>query len=340
MSSRKSYFLWAEYARMAELERRVESARRESQERVAEVRAEGQRAAKRATAIEQGLEATKARQGETEARLRASLASTKAELQVALAALEPEQSALASERVALKSARKALEVEQRARSEADQEVLTLRGRVMETEEFPQPVSELVALLPELGETVKTLEQDLETTKATVSRNAEELAKAREERHALEGDLDQIHSVAQLVVSEIFMSVPSTSAPAVQLVEVPDVVKDLELGRNFVDPIPLDVLPAVAETGDRLAGTSAIIVVGASELPGEVVDSAVPEVTVAVASGPSEGLAPASLEVALVVPSLPQPASPSPSLASGDPSFSGDMVQQFDATHRLSELTAA
>ena len=31
----------------------------------------------------------------------------------------------------------------------------------------------------------------------------------------------------------------------------------ELGRNFVDPIPLDVLPAVVETGDRLAGTSAI-----------------------------------------------------------------------------------
>ena len=31
----------------------------------------------------------------------------------------------------------------------------------------------------------------------------------------------------------------------------------ELGRNFVDPIPLDVLPAVAETGDRLAGTSTI-----------------------------------------------------------------------------------
>ena len=31
----------------------------------------------------------------------------------------------------------------------------------------------------------------------------------------------------------------------------------ELGRNFVDPIPLDVPPAVVEPGDRLAGTSAI-----------------------------------------------------------------------------------
>ena len=83
-----------------------------------------------------------------------------------------------------------------------------------------------------------------------------------------------------------------------------------------------------------------VAVGASELPGEVAALAAPEVTVAVAPGPSEGLTPASLEVALVVPSSPHPASPSPSLASGGPSFSGDVVQQFDATHRLSELTAA
>ena len=83
-----------------------------------------------------------------------------------------------------------------------------------------------------------------------------------------------------------------------------------------------------------------VAVGASELPGEVAVLAAPEVTVAVASGPSEGLAPASLEVALVIPSSPQPTSPSPSLASDGPSFTGDVVQQFDATHRLSELTAA
>ena len=61
---------------------------------------------------------------------------------------------------------------------------------------------------------------------------------------------------------------------------------------------------------------------------------------AIALGPSEGLASASREVALVVASSPQPASPSPSLASGGPSFIDDVVQQFDATHRLSELTAA
>ena len=61
--------------------------------------------------------------------------------------------------------------------------------------FLQPVSELVALLSELGGKVKTLEQDLETIKAPLSQNAEELAKSSEERCALEGDLDQICNVA-------------------------------------------------------------------------------------------------------------------------------------------------
>ena len=61
---------------------------------------------------------------------------------------------------------------------------------------------------------------------------------------------------------------------------------------------------------------------------------------AIAAGPSEGLALASRETALVVPSSPQPASPSPSLASSGPPFADDVVQQFDATHRLSELTIA
>ena len=60
--------------------------------------------------------------------------------------------------------------------------------------FLQPVSELVALLSELGGGVKTLERDLETIKATFSWNAEELAKSHEERCALEGDLDQIRNV--------------------------------------------------------------------------------------------------------------------------------------------------
>ena len=41
-----------------------------------------------------------------------------------------------------------------------------------------------------------------------------------------------------------------------------------------------------------------------------------------------------------MPSSPRPASPSPLLASGGPLLADDVVQQFDATHRLSELTAA
>ena len=137
MSSHKSHFLRAEHAWMAKLERWVESAHRESQDRAAEVaaaRAKGQCVAERATAAEQGLEATKARQVETKAGLQTSLANTEAALQEALAALEPERSALASEWAALDLARKALEAEQRARSEADQEVLVLRGWVMGTEE--------------------------------------------------------------------------------------------------------------------------------------------------------------------------------------------------------------
>ena len=54
--------------------------------------------------------------------------------------------------------------------------------------FLQPVSELVALLSELGGKVKSLEQDLEMVKKTFSRNIEELAKSCEE-------LDQIRNVA-------------------------------------------------------------------------------------------------------------------------------------------------
>ena len=74
--------------------------------------------------------------------------------------------------------------------------------------------------------MKSLEPDLETVKATFSRNAEKLAKSREERRALEGELDHIRNIAQLVISEVFGSAPSTSVPAVQLAEVPDVVQDL------------------------------------------------------------------------------------------------------------------
>ena len=95
---------------------------------------EGQRAAERAATAEQGLEAAKAHQAETEVGLWTSLADTEAALQESLVALESERSALVSERSALELVQKALESERKARSEADQEVLALRGRVMGTEE--------------------------------------------------------------------------------------------------------------------------------------------------------------------------------------------------------------
>ena len=43
--------------------------------------------------------------------------------------------------------------------------------------------------------MESLEQDLETAKATIGRNAKALAKSLEERRALEGELDQIYIVA-------------------------------------------------------------------------------------------------------------------------------------------------
>ena len=64
MSFDKSYFLRTEHARMAELERQVEFACRKPQVWAAEAaaaRAEGQRAAERATAAEQGFEAVRVR---------------------------------------------------------------------------------------------------------------------------------------------------------------------------------------------------------------------------------------------------------------------------------------
>ena len=43
--------------------------------------------------------------------------------------------------------------------------------------------------------MKALERDLEMTKASFSRNAKELAKSREERRALEGELGQVRDAA-------------------------------------------------------------------------------------------------------------------------------------------------
>ena len=75
---------------------------------------EGWRAAERAAAAKQGLEVAKARQAETEAGLRTSLANTEAALRESLVALEPKQAALVSAQNALESAWKALEAERNA----------------------------------------------------------------------------------------------------------------------------------------------------------------------------------------------------------------------------------
>ena len=74
-------------------------------------------------------------------------------------------------------------------------------------------------------------------------------------------------------------------------------------------------------------TAGEVATGATKLSGDdaAADLAAPEVIVAIALDPSEGLALAPREVALVVPSLPRPTSPSPSLASDGPSFADDVV---------------
>ena len=70
------------------------------------------------------------------------------------------------------------------------------------------------------------------------------------------------------------------------------------------------------------------------------DFLAPGVTVAVAVDPSKEVARASQDMALVLPSLHQPASPSAPLGASGQRLDDDVLQQFDATHRLSELAAA
>ena len=55
----------------------------------------------------------------------------------------------------------------------------------------------------------------------VGLSAKALTRSLEERAILEGELDQLHNITQVVVAEVFGSGPSTSTPAVQLVEVPN-----------------------------------------------------------------------------------------------------------------------
>ena len=70
------------------------------------------------------------------------------------------------------------------------------------------------------------------------------------------------------------------------------------------------------------------------------NSVAPEVTVATVVGSSKEVAGASQDMALALPSSHRAASPSAPLGTGDQRLDDDVLQQFDATHRLSELTAA
>ena len=70
------------------------------------------------------------------------------------------------------------------------------------------------------------------------------------------------------------------------------------------------------------------------------DPVAQEVTVAMAVGTSEEVAGASQDTALVLPSLHRRASPSAPVGTGGHRLDDDVLQQFDATHRLSELTTA
>ena len=120
----------------------------------------------------------------------------------------------------------ALEAEQKDQSDAEQEVVVLRGQVLGAEEsnarllekvtrqeeglsilesthlgmylfrlwlmpwfFLFFASKLVVLFVELGGKIGSLERELETAKAAIGRSAEALAKSLEERCALEGELD-------------------------------------------------------------------------------------------------------------------------------------------------------
>ena len=70
------------------------------------------------------------------------------------------------------------------------------------------------------------------------------------------------------------------------------------------------------------------------------DSVAPEVTVAMAVGSSEEVAGASQYMALALPTSHRATSPSAPLGAGARRLDDDVLQQFDATHHLSELTAA
>ena len=101
------------------------------------------------------------------------------------------------------------------------------------------------------------------------------------------------------------------------------------------------VPLRSETQDSECAVGEVAVRGTGFFGDSVAaDLLAPEVTVAMAVEPSKEVAGASQDTALVLPSLHQSASPSTPLGTSGQRLDDDVLQQFNATHRLSELTAA
>ena len=100
------------------------------------------------------------------------------------------------------------------------------------------------------------------------------------------------------------------------------------------------VPLCAESRDSECTVGEVAVRETGFLGDHAADLLAPKVTVATAVGSSEEVAGASHDMALALPSLHRAASPSAPLGTGDQRLDDDLLQQFDATHRLSELTAA
>ena len=96
-----------------------------------------------------------------------------------------------------------------------------------------------------------------------------------------------------------------------------------------------VVPPSTEPQDSQCTVSEVVV-GVTRLSGDdaAADLVAPEVTVAIAVDSSREVAGTSQDVSLILPSPHRPSSPSAPLSTED------VVHQFDATHRLSELTAS
>ena len=96
-----------------------------------------------------------------------------------------------------------------------------------------------------------------------------------------------------------------------------------------------VVPPSTEPQDSQRTVSEVVV-GATRPSGDDAAAVLvaPKVTVAIAVDSSREVARTSHDVSLTLPSLHRPSSPSAPLSTED------VVHQFDATHRLSELTAS